>query len=74
MQTLTQPNHIAAYKLQVLATGLTLYAKTGIRPNRHLTATKMVQLATQATGQKFGRNYLAAAAACRAQAQALYSS
>lgn len=46
---------VEVYRATVIAHGLRLYARTGIRPNRAYTPTNMMAAAAQITGQKFGR-------------------
>lgn len=50
----------------VVASGLEMYAKLGIRPNRHYTPGKMMKAAETITGKKFkSRDYVGAARAIR---------
>lgn len=65
MQSFNTPNEIEAYRLIVIASALTLYAKTGMKANRAYTPTAMLAAATAATGRTFtGKDkYTEAAAA-----------
>lgn len=58
----TGPEAVDVYRATVIAHGLKLYAKTGMRPNRMYTPKNMMAAAAQMTGQKFkARDYLKAA-------------
>lgn len=62
---------VNVYAMAVLASGLHLYAKTGIKPNRAYTPSAMMKAAAQYTGQKFkARDYEGAAAALFHRVQA----
>lgn len=51
------------FRARVIATGLRLYAKTKMMPNRHYTPTAMLRAASEMTGEKYKRGeYLKAAA------------
>lgn len=41
------------YRARVLASSLKLYAKTGIKPSRHITLKHMLLMATSYTGQRY---------------------
>jgi hypothetical protein len=63
------PKGVDVYVLTVLASGLTLYAKSGMMPNRAWTPKRMMQAAANHTGKKFkARAYLEAAEALKAKA------
>jgi len=52
------------FRAAVMASGLRLYAKTGMKPNRAYTPTAMMRAASEITGRKFqARAYMAAAVA-----------
>ena len=53
--SVTGPESIEVYRLIVLRQALTLYAKTGMRPNRHITATDMLRMASEGTGKTYKR-------------------
>jgi len=56
------PDQVERYRAIVLASGLKLYAKTGMRPNRAYTPTAMMREAARITGKRFKpRAYLEAA-------------
>lgn len=60
----------SVYQAVVLARGLRLYAKHGIKPNSQWTPKNMMATAQQITGQSFKpRQYLAAALALDAWVQ-----
>src|SRR4051812_28662227 len=54
---------VALFRAIALRSGLRLYAKTGMRPNRMWTPTAMLQAATGYTGQKYRRGQHEKAAA-----------
>ncbi len=58
-------NHgMAVYRALVIASGLKLYAKTGMKPNRTYTPSAMMKAASELTGQAFkARDYFEAAKA-----------
>ena len=61
---------VDVYAMAVLAAGLRLYAKTGMKPNRAYTPKAMMAAASRHTGQTFkARDYLAAADALTAKVQ-----
>lgn len=61
---------VNVYGAIVVAKGLEVYAKTGMKVNRAYTPANMMKMATQVTGKKFkARDYLGAAEALRAWAQ-----
>ena len=51
------------YAAIVLKSGIGLYAKCGIRPNRHYTPTRMLAAAGAITGKKYKRGQYAQAVA-----------
>lgn len=58
---------VTTYVAIVLKSGLSLYAKTGMRPNRAWTPKAMMTRAAQITGQTFkARDYAGAIAALEA--------
>lgn len=60
---------VDVYAMIVIASGLRLYAKTGMKPNRAYTPSAMMRAAQQHTGKKFkARAYLEAADALQARA------
>lgn len=60
------PDQVDRYRAIVLATGLDLYRKTGLRPNRAYTPKAMMTAAAEITGRKFkARAYQEAAEALR---------
>ena len=62
--------HVNAYVCTALASGLRLYAKTGMKPNRAWTPKAMMAKAAELTGKKFGaRDYEGAAAALKLKAE-----
>lgn len=66
---------INVFAMAVIATGLRLYASTGIRPNRAYTPKAMMAAAERYTGMRFkARDYIAAADALTARLQALKAS
>lgn len=69
-QSFTGPGAVDVFVMAALATGLRLYAKTGIKPNRAWTPKAMMAAAERHTGQKFrSRDYEGAAAALSAKVQ-----
>jgi hypothetical protein len=54
---------VEVFRLRVIASGLRLYAKTGIKPNRAYTPSAMLAAAEQVTGKKYKRGAYEAAAA-----------
>lgn len=55
-----------------IATGLKLYARTGMKPNRAWTPKAMMAAAARLTGKRFAaRDYIGAAEALTAHAKAL---
>jgi len=70
MAMFSGPDAVAVYAISALASGLRLYAKTGLKPARAYTPTNMLRQATAYTGQTFKRGqYLEAAAALEALAR-----
>lgn len=58
---------VEVYRAAVIASGLRLYAKTGIRPSRAYTPTAMMRAAKEITGKTFkARDYMGAADALSA--------
>ena len=67
MTTFAGKAGVATYQALVLKSGLKLYAKAGIVPNRAWTPGRMMKLAAHITGKKFkARDYLGAVAALEA--------
>lgn len=67
---LTQVMTPELYRAVVIATGLRLYARTGMRPNRAWTPTAMMRVAREITGRTFpARAYMEAADALSAWAE-----
>lgn len=63
--------HPRLYQAVVIASGLRLYAKTGMKPNRAYTPSAMMRVAENILGRKFrAREYLVAADALSAWAKA----
>ena len=55
---------VNVFAASVIASGLRLYARTGIKPNRAYTPSNMMRMAAKVTGRKFkARDYLGAAKA-----------
>lgn len=64
MVTFSGPSAMDVYAAKVIASGLRLYAKTGMKPNAHYTPKNMMAAATRITGKTFkARDYEGAAAA-----------
>jgi hypothetical protein len=64
MTSFSGEHGMAVYRALVIASGLRLYAKTGIRPNAAYTPKAMMAAAEGLLGQKFkARDYLGAAKA-----------
>lgn len=56
------PKAVDVFQCKVIASGLRLYAKTGMKPNAHYTPKNMMAAATRLTGKKFkARDYMGAA-------------
>lgn len=69
-QSFTGEGGVNVFVMATVATGLRLYAKTGMKPNRAWTPTAMMRKAEELTGEKFGkRDYLKAADALTAKVQ-----
>lgn len=65
------PRGVGVYRATAIASGLTMYAKCGMLPNRAYTPRAMMRAAAEITGQQFkARDYVGAAAALRAWAHA----
>jgi hypothetical protein len=60
--SVTGRESMALYRLIVLKHALVLYAKTGMRPSRHITPTAMLEMASEVTGKKYKRGQHAQAA------------
>jgi hypothetical protein len=74
MTTFSGTSAVNVFGMLTLASGLRLYAKTGMQPNRAYTPTAMMRAASTYTGQKFkARDYLGAADALTAAAHVLRS-
>ncbi len=56
------PDAVALYRALSLAQALRMYARTGLVPTRGITATKLLQLATELTGKRYARGTHAQAA------------
>lgn len=72
------PDAVKVYQATVIASGLRLYAKCGIKPNRAYTPSAMMAMATALKGGKFkARDYLTAAEAltiwAHSQAEAIHA-
>lgn len=75
MITFNGADAVSVYAIRVLASGLALYAKTGMIPNRAYTPTKMLARASEYTGVRYKRGqYLEAADALIALAKAKVAS
>jgi hypothetical protein len=62
---------VDVFAMAAIASGLRLYAATGMKPNRAYTPSAMMQAAERYTGQTFKkRDYLGAADALSAKVQA----
>jgi hypothetical protein len=57
------PDAVAVFRAIVIANGLRLYARTGIKPNRAYTPTAMLKAASGITGKAYKRGQYAQAAA-----------
>ena len=53
--TFAGPDAVACYQAIVIASGLRLYAKTGMKPNRQWTPTNMLKAASRITGKPYKR-------------------
>ena len=62
MTMIFEGKDIETYRLIVLKSALQLYAKIKMQPNRHLTPTVMLKLASAATGKAYKRGQHANAA------------
>lgn len=70
MTTFSGTHGINVFQCLTIASGLTLYAKTKMKPNRAYTPSAMMKAASQITGKKFkSRDYLGAAAALKELAE-----
>lgn len=66
------PKAMDAFQAIVIASGLKMYAKTGMKPNRMYTPKNMMAMAMKMTGQKFkARDYVQAADALELLARKL---
>lgn len=69
-RTFSGPGAVNVYVMAALASGLRLYAKTGMKPNRAWTPTAMMRAAAHHTGMTFKkRDYLLAADVLSAKVQ-----
>lgn len=50
------PDAVSLMRAKVLASSLTLFAKTGLRPTRGVTGTMMLRFATEITGKPYKRS------------------
>ncbi len=72
MTSFSGPRAVDVFGMLALASGLSLYAKSGIRPSRMATPKAMMAAASRYTGLQFKpRDYLGAAAALREEAARL---
>jgi len=72
MTTFSGPRAVDVFAMLTLASGLRLYAATGMKPNRAYTPKAMMAAAARHTGRTFkARDYEGAAAALRETADAL---
>ena len=72
MTTFSGPRAVDVFAMLTLASGLRLYAKTGIKPNRAYTPKAMMRAAERHTGMVFKpRDYESAASALTEAAEAL---
>jgi len=55
MTTFSGPAGVATYRAAALTSGLSLYAKTGMRPNRAWTPSAMLKAAGGITGRTYRR-------------------
>lgn len=60
--TFVGPDAVALFRATAIASGLRMYAKTGMRPNRTWTPTIMLKAATGITGKAYKRGEYAKAA------------
>lgn len=60
--SLVGPDAVALFRAVTIASGLRLYAKTGIKPNRSWTPTAMLAAATGITGKPYKRGQFLIAA------------
>ena len=64
MTTFVGNSGVQTYRAIVIKSGLKLYAKTGMKPNRAYTPSNMMAVASEITGKKFkARDYAGAIAA-----------
>lgn len=56
-------NAVEVFRARVIANGLRLYARTGMKPNRAYTPTAMIKAANEITGHVYCRGQYEAAAA-----------
>jgi len=72
MTSFSGPEAVNVFAMITIASGLRLYAKTGMKPNRAYTPKAMMAAATRYTGLTFkARDYLGAADALKAAADKL---
>lgn len=70
-QSFEGPGAVDVFVMAALASGLMLYARSGLRPNRMWPPRAMMAAAERHTGQKFkARDYVGAAEALSAKVQA----
>lgn len=62
-RTFSGPDGVGVFRAAVIASGLRLYAKTGIKPNRMYTPTAMLAAASGITGKNYKRGQYEQAAA-----------
>lgn len=55
MTSFVGPAGVNTFVAIALKSGISIYAKTGMKPNRQWTPTKMLAKATEITGQRFKR-------------------
>lgn len=68
------PDAVAVFRAYTLASSLSLYAKCGIRPTRHVGPRDMMKMASEITGRKFkAKDYAGAAAAVKEWASLMRS-
>lgn len=50
------PDAVEVFRAKAIKAGITMWAKTGMRPNRHWTPTAMIQAAGRITGKTYRVN------------------
>lgn len=63
MTTFTGPAGVQTFRAAAIKSGLRLYARCGIKPNRAWTPTNMLRAASQITGKTYKRGQYEQAAA-----------